>query len=301
MTMSEEADSRRNPERPVVGVGVVVWRGDEFLLVRRGKEPNKGQWSIPGGAQHLGETVFAAGEREVREETGIQGNRPVDVGSVGYETDAGNRKVVRWWHMEMVGGKFRPNREVDDIAWLTLDKANSRLQYTNDRKVLIRADALTDDPSYSKIYLVRHAHSGVKSQWKGKDRKRPLDRRGRKQAIDLAVRFRAHPISRIFSSDFQRCVQTAKPLENAIRMPAILDKRLRIGGGADGVLDMIGEIQGESAVMVTHGEIIEPVLKKLRKGGAELEGPKEWKKSSVWVLEAREGAIRSGHYVPPKR
>ena len=66
-----ETDSRQNPERPIVGVGVVVWRGDRFLLVRRGKDPNKGQWSIPGGAQQLGETVYAAAAREVWEETGL--------------------------------------------------------------------------------------------------------------------------------------------------------------------------------------------------------------------------------------
>ena len=41
------------------------------MLVRRGKEPNKGHWSIPGGAQKLGETVFAAAVREVQEETGL--------------------------------------------------------------------------------------------------------------------------------------------------------------------------------------------------------------------------------------
>ncbi len=282
--------------------GVLHRDGDdgerEFLVVHR---PRYDDWSLPKGKLNRREGFLEAALREVREETGIQANRPVEVGSVGYQTDAGNRKVVRWWHMEMVGGRFRPNREVDDIAWLPRRKADKRLQYANDRKVLERADALTDDPTYSKIYLVRHAHSGVKSQWKGKDRKRPLDRRGRKQAIDLAVRFRAHPLSRIFSSDSQRCVQTARPLVNAIRMPDTLDKRLRIGGDADGVLGMIEELQGESAVMVTHGEIIEPVLKKLRKGGVDLEGPKEWKKGSVWVLEARDGAVRSGHYVPPKR
>mgnify|MGYP001813936856 FL=1 len=69
--MPPDASSRINPQRPIVGVGVVVWRGDSVLLVRRGKEPNKGQWSIPGGAQQLGETVFQAGAREVLEETGL--------------------------------------------------------------------------------------------------------------------------------------------------------------------------------------------------------------------------------------
>jgi len=70
--MSSEPDARKNPDRPIVGVGVVVWRGDEFLLVKRGKEPKKGQWSIPGGAQQLGETVFAAATRDVKEETGLE-------------------------------------------------------------------------------------------------------------------------------------------------------------------------------------------------------------------------------------
>ena len=70
--MPPDSSSRINPQRPIVGVGVVVWRGDRVLLVRRGKEPNKGQWSIPGGAQHLGETVFQAGAREVLEETGLE-------------------------------------------------------------------------------------------------------------------------------------------------------------------------------------------------------------------------------------
>jgi 8-oxo-(d)GTP phosphatase len=295
-----------SPERfraSILAAGGVMHRDGgggarEFLIVHR---PRYDDWSLPKGKLNRKEGFLEAALREVREETGIQGNRPIDVGSVGYETDAGNRKVVRWWHMEMVGGEFQPNREVDDIAWLPVDQATERLTYANDRKVLARADALTDDPTYSKIYLVRHAHSRVKSQWKGKDRKRPLDQRGRKQAIDLAVRFKAHPVSHILSSDSQRCVQTAKPLVNAIRMAPILDRRLRIGGDADGVFEMIDELQGESVVVVTHGEIIEPVTKKLRKGGVELDGPKEWKKGSVWILEARTGSVRSGRYIPPKR
>lgn len=270
----------------------------EFLLVHR---PRYDDWSLPKGKLNRREGFLEAALREVREETGIQGNRPVDVGSVGYETDAGNRKVVRWWHMEMVGGKFRPNREVDEIAWLTLGKANKRLQYTNDRKVLIRADTLTDDPTYSKIYFVRHARAVRRPQWKDKDRKRPLDRRGRIQAIDLAIRFKAHPVSRILSSDAQRCVQTAKPLVNAIRMPAVLDRSLRVGAGTDSVLKLFRQLQGESAVVVTHGEAIGPVMERLAKDGVDLEGPMEWKKGSVWVLEARKGRVRSGRYIPPKR
>lgn len=64
-------ESRSYPERPIVGVGVVVWRDDRVLLIRRGKPPGLGQWSLPGGAQQLGETVHETARREVMEETGL--------------------------------------------------------------------------------------------------------------------------------------------------------------------------------------------------------------------------------------
>jgi 8-oxo-dGTP diphosphatase len=63
--------SRAYPDRPLVGVGVVVWRDSRVLLIQRGKPPRVGQWSLPGGAQLLGETVEAAARREVAEETGL--------------------------------------------------------------------------------------------------------------------------------------------------------------------------------------------------------------------------------------
>jgi len=69
--LKKTADSREYPDRPVVGVGVVVWWDDRFLLVRRGKPPNQGQWSLPGGAQQLGETVFEAARREIMEEAAL--------------------------------------------------------------------------------------------------------------------------------------------------------------------------------------------------------------------------------------
>lgn len=56
---------------PIVSVGAVVWKGDRVLLIRRGQPPAKGTWSLPGGRQDLGETVFEAACREVLEETGV--------------------------------------------------------------------------------------------------------------------------------------------------------------------------------------------------------------------------------------
>ena len=63
---------RQYPDRPIVGIGAVVWKADRFLLIRRGKPPREGLWSLPGGAQAIGETVSEAAIREVREETGLE-------------------------------------------------------------------------------------------------------------------------------------------------------------------------------------------------------------------------------------
>ena len=69
---------REYPEHPIPAVAGVVVRGDEFLLVRRGKAPGIGLWSIPGGAMRLGESLHEALKREILEETGLL-VRPVSV------------------------------------------------------------------------------------------------------------------------------------------------------------------------------------------------------------------------------
>lgn len=70
--LGSDNDERAYPERPMVGVGAVIFRDDELLLVVRGKEPRRGAWTIPGGAVELGETVREAIDREVLEETGLE-------------------------------------------------------------------------------------------------------------------------------------------------------------------------------------------------------------------------------------
>ena len=60
------------PNRPLIGVGVAVFKDDRVLLIRRGKAPRAGSWSLPGGRQRLGEGVRDTAAREVREEAGLE-------------------------------------------------------------------------------------------------------------------------------------------------------------------------------------------------------------------------------------
>ncbi len=64
--------NRRYPQRPMVGVGGLVFRDEDVLLVRRGHAPAQGQWSIPGGLVEVGELLSQAVVREIFEETGLR-------------------------------------------------------------------------------------------------------------------------------------------------------------------------------------------------------------------------------------
>ena len=69
---SEKAGIKRHyPEHPLVGVGAVIFKGEEVLLVLRGQEPARNSWSLPGGLVEVGETLTAAITRELAEETGL--------------------------------------------------------------------------------------------------------------------------------------------------------------------------------------------------------------------------------------
>ncbi len=113
---------REYPSRPWVGVGVIVLRGEEVLLVQRGKPPRLGSWSLPGGAQHLGEGAEAAARRELHEETGIEVG-PLELLAVidGITYDA--RAAVKY-HYTIVdyaahwqAGEARAGDDVAAVAW----------------------------------------------------------------------------------------------------------------------------------------------------------------------------------------
>jgi len=115
--------SRRYPDAPRVGIGIVVLRGDEVLLIRRGQPPALGAWSLPGGGQELGETAEAAARRELFEETGLE------IGTLGLagiadsiHRDGAGRVEYHYTIIDFAaayaGGEARAGGDIAELAWV---------------------------------------------------------------------------------------------------------------------------------------------------------------------------------------
>lgn len=119
--------SREYPDQPRVGVGAVVLDGDRVLLVKRGRAPGAGKWSLPGGLVHLGETTREAVVREVAEECGLA----ISIKDVAGVVD----RVVRdeaggiRYHYVLVdylafpdSTRLAPGSDAADAQWIEIDR-----------------------------------------------------------------------------------------------------------------------------------------------------------------------------------
>jgi len=136
------SDGREYPSVPRVGVGAVVLDGDRVLLVRRGKPPLMGKWSLPGGMVELGETTREAIRREVAEECGLE----IRVGEVAGILDRvvrdGDGRIRYHWVLvdyvaSAVSGTLCAATDVDDAQWVEVDKVE-RLDTTDGLMDMIR-------------------------------------------------------------------------------------------------------------------------------------------------------------------
>jgi 8-oxo-dGTP diphosphatase len=90
-----------------------------LLLVRRGREPGRGRWSLPGGRVEPGETPAAAAVREVREETGLDVVVDTLVGRVERAGPAGATYVIDDFACTALGGTLRPGDDADEVRWVS--------------------------------------------------------------------------------------------------------------------------------------------------------------------------------------
>ena len=131
-------------KRPVVGVGAVIFREDKVLMVQRGNEPGRGNWSIPGGHLEWGERAADAAQREVMEETGVDcvieglvghvdGLGPTDKGEAAY-----HYVLIDFWG-EWLSGEPVPADDALQAEWLTMDEIDQRKGWPETHDIIRQA------------------------------------------------------------------------------------------------------------------------------------------------------------------
>jgi len=113
----EPDDGRWYPQAPIAAVGALVFKEGKILTIKRGQEPSKGKWSIPGGRIELGETAYEAARREVMEECSIE----VEIERV---LDAANN-IIKYHFViidmlaRYVSGEIKAQTDAEECKWVT--------------------------------------------------------------------------------------------------------------------------------------------------------------------------------------
>ncbi|RLI37857.1 NUDIX hydrolase [Candidatus Bathyarchaeota archaeon] len=136
---------RKYPVCPLIGVGALIQRGDEFVVVQRKNEPAKGLWSIPGGLLELGERVYDGVKREVKEETGldVEIKRLLDViDNIVYDDDG---KIC--YHYVLIDylcssshGDLKAATDVKEAQWVKLKDLNHLPTTKTLKRLLLKAN-----------------------------------------------------------------------------------------------------------------------------------------------------------------
>lgn len=137
-------------QRPSIGVGAVVLRrgarGPDVLLIRRGKAPRAGEWSIPGGRQEWGESVRETAVREIMEETGVTvtGLRLLDV--VDGISRTGGEVTGHWtlvdFRADWAGGDPRPGDDATEAKWVSVVELDAYGLWSETQRIIAAALAL---------------------------------------------------------------------------------------------------------------------------------------------------------------
>lgn len=285
-------------EAQVLAAGGVVVRqakkGPRILVVHR---PGHEDWSLPKGKLEPGESFLAAACREMAEETGVVPRVGRELSSIEYVDRQGRPKRVRYWRMTVFGEvEWSPDEEVAETAWWSPERASEGLTYDHDRALVDEALAA---PDTNRLAVIRHAHAGVRAEWHGDDRLRPLSKRGRRQSRQLTRTFRKHELTRIVTSPLRRCIQTVAPVAQARDLVARTDNRLAEGAFLPDMLLLVASL-GDAAAVCSHGDEISQLIGHLKSGTDVFPKKPVWSKGSVWwLILGPDGLPMRARYQPP--
>lgn len=127
-----------------IGVGAVVFRGEDVLIVRRGKPPFEGQWSIPGGTLEYGESLKDAARREVLEETGVEIEiiALLDVFEILPRTKNAGHMAIIDYVAEWTAGEPEAGDDAAEAEFVDVETAIARLSWDKTRQAIRRAEEI---------------------------------------------------------------------------------------------------------------------------------------------------------------
>lgn len=260
---------------PVMASGTLPWRhrrGElQVALVHR---PRYDDWSWAKGKLDPGESFPVAAVRETFEETGMQVRLGYPLPPTRYLVANGGGptdKEVRYWAAEVIGGKGTLVHEVDEVAWLGVADAASRLSYPRDRPQLDALVAAADRGTLSTwpLALVRHAKARARASWEGDDQLRPLTPRGHEQAAGLVPLLSSYGTARLVTSPSVRARETLAPFAEhsgaKLRDKPGLSEEQHEQDPARAVrhLERLLE-RGVPAALCSHGPVLPELLSHLR-------------------------------------
>jgi 8-oxo-dGTP diphosphatase len=244
----------------VRAAGAVVLRKGRVLLVHR---PTYDDWSFPKGKLDRGETSVAAAVREVEEETGLRVRLGVPLSRQSYPNGA-RTKVVDYWVGRVTNGHdvstYEVNAEIDEVAWVSIEKAVDRLTYKRDRRTL--AEAVHTGKPTRALVVLRHGQARARKTWRRDDRLRPLMVLGNTQARAVVPVLDAYAVSRVVSSSSTRCIETVRPYVEHSGWPLTTTDGLAEEDATDAsVLAIVDELiaSGEDALLCTHRPVLPSV------------------------------------------
>jgi 8-oxo-dGTP diphosphatase len=141
------------------------------------------------------------------------------------------------------------------------------------------------------LYVIRHAKAGS-----APDEERPLNDAGQRQAERIAELLADAGVRRVLTSRYTRCVQTVAPLARRLGLELEHHNALAEEAEVEGAWQLLESLAGTETVLCSHGNIISPLLDRVMRRGAAIEGEWSCKKGSIWCLEP-EGARLFGRAV----
>jgi len=261
--------------------------------------PRYDDWSLPKGKAEPKETPEQTAVREVLEETGYHCRIIAPLGKTRYEVEGGTKEVA-WFAMRPLpdSQSFRANFEVDEIKWLTRQRAAALLDYERDRELVTETD-LGKLARTGTLFLVRHSPAGDRSRWKDNDLKRPLTKSGVRQAAAIAESLAPRGIERILSSPYDRCTLTMEPLSQLIGAPIEVAPTLGEESVSDAAWELVQSLIGYNSVLCSHGDVIPAIIERLMKAGLSIDSRIYCSKGSTWEVDIDGGKFTTGTYVPP--